>query len=273
MTLHKIFAACLLLAAAATPAFAQKTKTAAGSATSIKYREFIPIEPIEYFDDVEIASRENGVEKRYVKTLTKTETLKFLTNETVLVAVAEVDKEGMLNYTPARISKKNKQYIVTMDYVKFSTMDVRQQGEMSGEACVGVGVRLIANISSKADNINLGDLFAIGMAVKNRQVYGSLRLEIIGLHDPEITASMPLPSEISSGSIQSAMQSLSTIKQMLYRDNVDLVPQILGIRVVKEGLNLSELNEYVMNYHELGKKNATRPLESNTQPLPANSKQ
>ena len=131
-----------------------------------------------------------------------------------------------------------------------------------GEACVGVGIRLIANISSKAENVNLGDLFSIGMAVKDKQVYGSLRIEVIGLHDPSITSSIPLPSEISSATIQTMMQTMSMVKQKIYEDGIHLSPQIVGIRAVKEGVTLPELNEAMLAYHKIGKKNATQSPNS-----------
>lgn len=229
-----------------------------------KYREFVPIAPIEYFDNVEIANAE-GAQSKYIKSLTKGEMLKLLTNETVLTAVAEVDKDGNISYIPSRISKKNKQYIITMDYVKFTTIDIKNGGDRTGEGCVGVGLRMVANISAKADNINLGDLFAISLAAKEKQVYGSLRLEVIGLHDPQITASMPLPSEISAASIQSMIQTMSTIKYKIYENGIELSPQILAIRTAKDGVTLTEITETVMNYHDWGKKSSTNTNNNSTQ--------
>ncbi len=246
--------ACIALAFAPHAATAQKT----GNYPTAKFSEFVPVEPIEYFADVEISSAQGGVMMKYIKTLAKNEMLRYLSNETVLTAVAEVDKTGTMSYIPSRTSLKKKQYIITQDYVKFTTIEIRKEGEIVGEACVGVGLRLIANISAKAENINLGDLFAIGMAVKEKQAYGSLRIEVIGLQDPSITASIPLPSEISSASIQSAVQTMSTIKQKIYEEGIDLSPQILGIRAVKEGMTLAELNEALLQYHKIGKKNATQ---------------
>lgn len=229
---------------------------------SAKFKDFMPVDPIDFFDDVEMADAENGTNFKYIKTLTKEEMLRYLTNETVLISIAEVDKDGQYVYVPSRISKKNTQYIITMSYVKYATIDVRQQGDIIGEACVGVGFRVEANISSRADDINLGDLFTIGMAVKDRKAYGSLRMEAIGLHDPEITSIIPLPSEISGAAIQAIMQGMSTIKYKLYDNTTRLSPQIMGVRIVKDGTSLQELSEILMRYHLLGKKNtAPKPVK------------
>lgn len=220
-----------------------------------KYSEFVPTEPMEFYADVEIADAKNGVSLKYVKTLNKTELLKFLTNETVLTSVAEVDKNGEMMYIPTRISKKGKQYIVTMDYVKFATIDLKKDSDIIGDMCVGVGFRIIANISSKAENVNLGDLFTIGMAAKDKKVYGSLRFEVLGLHDPNITSLIPLPGEISSASIQSMMQTMAMVKQKIYEDKIELNPQIIGVKAVKDGVTLPQLKEALLEYHKIGKKN------------------
>ena len=93
------------------------TLSAQKSAT-IKYSEFTPIEPIEFYDDVEVTVPGKGeVKYKYIKTLKKDEMLRFLTNETVMISVAEIDKEGNMRYIPERVSEKGKQYIVTMDYL------------------------------------------------------------------------------------------------------------------------------------------------------------
>jgi hypothetical protein len=249
----------LSLATIATLSFAQKNSD---NYPTTKYREFVPTTPIEYFGDVEIADENGNSNVKYIKTLSKYEMLKLLTNETVLTAVAEVDKTGMMSYVSSRTSEKKKQYIITMDYIKFATIDIKKETEVIGEACVGVGLRLIANISSKTADVNLGDLFSIGMAVKEKQVYGSLRIEVIGLHDPSITACIPLPSEISSATIQSMMQTMSTVKQKIYEDGINLSPQIMSIRAVKEGTTLTELQEALLAYHKIGKKNAPTPVIS-----------
>ena len=203
----------LLFVASSQSIYAQKTSE---EYSKMKYRDFIPIEPIQFNTDVEVTDVEGNVEEMYIRTLSKDQMQAFLTNETVLVSVGEVDKEGNLVYGPSRISKKNTQYIVTMDYIKFATSEIRDEGDINGEACVGVGLRIIINISSRADDVNLGDLFAIGVAVSDKQVYGSLRMEAIGIHDPEITAAIPLPSEISAAAIQSVMHTMSTIKYKIY---------------------------------------------------------
>lgn len=246
---------CLvLLLLAGSGAFAQKGKANAG-ANSLQYSEFIPVEPIEFYDNVEVADNEGNVDLKYIKSMNKRELLEYLTNETVLVSVAEVDKTGKMSFIPGRVSDKGMQYIVTMDYLKFATLEVKKEGDVAGEAAAGVGFRVILNISSRAKDINLSDIFSIGMAATDKKVYGSVRVEAIGLHDPEVTSVIPLPSEISGASIQSVMQAITIIKYKIYDEKTRLHPQIVGIRGTKEGVTLQELREAVMKYHKLGKKN------------------
>lgn len=257
--MKKLIATTGLVVLGALAAFAQKDKgTEVKGYPQMKYRDFVPIEPIEYQEEIELFDENKTLTYKYIKSLNKKELQAFLTNETVLVSVAQVDKEGNLTYSASRISEKNIQYIVTMDYLKYATTEIRHEGDITGDACVGVGLRIVANISSRADDINLGDLFAIGMAVSNKSVYGSLRVTAIGMHDPEITAVIPLPSEISAAAIQSVMQAMSVIKYKIYDQTTELAPQIVGIRAVKEGVSMEDLNTTVLRHHIQGRR-ATQP--------------
>lgn len=117
---------CLvLLLLAGSGAFAQKEK--ASGANTLQYSEFIPVEPIEFYDNVEVADNEGNVDLKYIKSMDKRELLEYLTNETVLVSVAEVDPTGKMSFIPGRVSDKGMQYIVTMDYLKFATLEVKKR--------------------------------------------------------------------------------------------------------------------------------------------------
>ena len=239
-------------------ASAQKAKTEEG--LQGRFQDFVPIEPMNYIGTVEIADLESGgLSYKYIKLLSIKELLQYLSNETVLVSVAEVEAKGGMRYTQSRTSQKGMQYLITMDYVKFSTIELKRDNEILGEACVGIGLRVSLNISTKAKDINLGDIFALGMAVKERQAYGSMRLSSLGLHSEEITAVLPLPGEVSGAAIQSMMQVLATIKHKMYDGKAGFSPQILALRPLKEGLSLEELNSLLLQQQAEQKKNAPTP--------------
>jgi hypothetical protein len=177
----------------------------------------------------------------------------LLSNETVEVQISEVTKEGGLSLKgTAAISAKNTSYQITMDYVKFVTVNVvdtlkyNQNNQIENLSIfsyvrVGVGLRLVASIQTKKKGINLGDLFAIGFAASKNEISGSLSVNILGIESKEITSLLPMPSEISASSIQNAMQAMATIKSKIYDQNVKLKPQIISIRSVNPKITTNDL--------------------------------
>lgn len=194
------------------------------------FRGFEPIDPIEYLEEVAIV--ENGeIVFKYPLKLKKNEILGFLANETVLVSVGQFSGEGKLGYGPASFSIKGSSYKITMDYMKFATLrEKNDTGKIAGYKRVGVGLRIIANVTAMESGVNLGDLFAIGLAAKANKVSGTLMLEIIGIKSKDVTAVLPLPSEINQSTIQSAMQAMATIKSKIYEDGTELYPQVMAIK-------------------------------------------
>jgi uncharacterized protein YbcV (DUF1398 family) len=178
----------------------------------------------------------------------------LLPNETVEIQISEITKQGGLSLKgAAAISAKNTSYQVTMDYVKFVTVNVvdtlsfgnnnstLENLSIFSYARVGVGLRVVASIQTKKKGINLGDLFAIGFAASKDEVSGSLSVNIIGIESQEITSLLPMPSEISSSSIQNAMQALATIKSKIYDGEVEIRPQIISIRSVSPLITTDDL--------------------------------
>ncbi|MCB4797351.1 hypothetical protein [Neotamlana laminarinivorans] len=178
----------------------------------------------------------------------------LLPNETVEIQISEITKQGGLSLKgAAAISAKNTSYQVTMDYVKFVTINVvdtlnyaknniqLENLSIYSYARVGVGLRIVASIETKKSGINLGDLFAIGFAASRNEVSGSLSVNVLGIESREITTLLPMPSEISSASIQSAMQAMATIKSKIYDDDIEIRPQIISIRSVNPLITTDDL--------------------------------
>lgn len=188
----------------------------------------------------------------YFTDIPKKNIVDLLPNETVEIQISEVMKGGGLSLKgAAAISVKNTSYQVTMDYVKFVTVNVvdtitygkNQLEKISifSYVRVGVGLRIVASIETKKSGINLGDLFAIGFAATKNNVSGSLSVNILGIESREITSLLPMPSEISSSSIQNAMQALATIKSKIYDDGIKIRPQIISIRSVNPKITTDNL--------------------------------
>lgn len=196
------------------------------------FRGFVPIDPMELSSKVPVFDANGiGPAKRDVRSMRKEEILKFLSNETVLTTISQVDVGGEVVLGPSAFSTKNSKYRVTMDYMKYSTLMVGDTARaLDGFARVGVGLRVILSIFANKSNIALTDLFSIGFAAEANQLCGSLMIEIIGIKSDEVTSAIPLPSEINPSTIQLVMSSMATIKSKIYDAKTELIPQIIAVQ-------------------------------------------
>ncbi|MDN3204419.1 hypothetical protein [Algoriphagus sediminis] len=198
--------------------------------TYTNFRGFIPIDPIEYHDEI-LLSKDGDLYTKDIKVMDSDEIFQFLNNETVLVSIGQVNAEGGISYLPVTVSTKNSSYKVTMDYMKFATLaEVRQDGSFIGFRRVGVGLRLITLLTTNESGINIGDLSSIGLAAKQGSVKGTMMIEVVGIKSREVTTLLPLPSEINQTTIQNAMQALATIKSKIYDEDTELFPQVMAIK-------------------------------------------
>jgi len=60
------------------------------------FRGYEPVDPVEFEDQIRIASEENLIVSKDMKLLTREETLGFLNNETVLVSIGMLPRRVLL---------------------------------------------------------------------------------------------------------------------------------------------------------------------------------
>jgi hypothetical protein len=198
------------------------------------FRGFEPTDATEYDAKVNIVINDALVEKE-IKLLNPEQVFTFLNNETVLVSIGQIDSEGKINYIPVTLSAKGSSYKITMDYMKFATLgQIDKNGKFLGYKRVGVGLRLISQITTFESGINIGDISSIGIAAKAGKLNGTLMIEVIGIKSKEVTTLLPLPSEINQSTIQSAMQALATIKSKIYDTETKLYPQVMAVKIEAE---------------------------------------
>lgn len=200
-----------------------------------QFKDYIPISPIEYEQDVIIydSSLTTKFDTLSVKELSgnKKKILTFLPNEAVYVTVQKIDASGNISYGPASITASSGNYTVIMDYCKFTTLKaLNGQNSCAGFTKVGVGLRITANIQTLEAGLNTGSLFGLGLAAQLGKLKGTMSIDVIGMESSQITDLIPLPSEISPTSIQNALQALAAIKTKIYDLQTRLFPQIVAIK-------------------------------------------
>lgn len=208
------------------------------------FRGFEPVDPTEHEDLVDIVVEENGIRRivpKYIKLLSREETLSFLNNETSIVSIGQIDIQGGITYLPVNISAKHSRYKITMDYMKSTTIGQQDQNGPYGYKRVGVGLRLIAMITTSKANINIGDISTIGAAVMSGEASGTLMAECIGIKSKEVTALFPWPSEINQTTVQNAAMALATIKSKIYDSETKLFPQVVAVKTLFDDCNCDKV--------------------------------
>jgi len=162
--------------------------------------------------------------------------LEQLPDETMRLAVGQVDLSGNVSYGVAKVGAKGQRYVVVLDYTKSETFS-RPQPSIDGGVTapigfvptyVGIGLRLSATLIVNEGNVDLGNLIAIGAAAQAKQVSGTLVIQTLGVSGQSIASVMPIPSEISASSIQNALVAIGTIKSKIYDPGTEISPRVVG---------------------------------------------
>ena len=150
-------------------------------------------------------------------------------NDAVSVAVRKIKEGGSVVYGPAVLSMKGSTYEVKVDYIKYRTQQYPGSEEILRE---GFGVRMIASIQTSENNIDLGSLYALGVAAEQSKLTGTLTMETMGISGETITPLIPIPSKIDVSTIQNVLQAAAAIKSKIYDNSngVSVRPQVLSFK-------------------------------------------
>lgn len=193
-----------------------------------------------------------------------------LPDNAVRVAIRQISGKGDATLGPAVLGSSGSRYQVTLDYISADTANIRfliglvkqvdggrkmlpirgelgpddeiwverlgddtsgaQADEVVIPVYVGVGLRLTSTVEVLKGSVNLASLGAIAASVEAERSAGSLVVQTLGINGKQVAASLPLPSELNSTTIQNAIQSLGSIKAIMYdTENTRVVPRVTGI--------------------------------------------
>jgi len=201
-------------------------------------------------------------ENKNKKVITNSILLSSMPDETIRLAIAEVSSDGVLKFGTTSIGRANKSYVVILDYIKYSTDFFRveidkvneteftvlpryepseiensyepiiragDEGDAVVPVYVGVGLRLTASITVNKNEVDLGNLFAIGAQASANEITGTLTVQTLGISGENISSIIPMPSEINPTTIQNAILALGTIKAKLYDEKTEITPRAVGV--------------------------------------------
>jgi hypothetical protein len=113
--------------------------------------------------------------------------------------------------------------------LEWSADDSKNPEKFVVPAYVGVGLRLTATVDVLENDVDLGNLFALGVKAESNLVRGTLVVQSMGLSGEEITPLLPMPNKIDQTTIANAITALSNVRIKLYSDKTQVNPRIVGI--------------------------------------------
>jgi len=170
--------------------------------------------------------------------------LRDLDTETVRVALTTLEGNINVNSGVVGTSVKGQSYELIVDYIKYITsgMDINSVYTSTNakgkdeEKCfvgtvpmyTGIGLRIRAEFKALETDLNISGLPAIAVAASSNGISGRLTVQTLGITGPEVTGLMPLLSDISVTSIQSAVQAVGAIKAKIYEESTTVYPKIVA---------------------------------------------
>lgn len=106
--------------------------------------------------------------------------------------------------------------------------DKEQKHNIKIPVYVGVGLRIQASVTILKDSVNLGSLYGLGVAASQNKLNGTLIIQSLGISGENISPIIPIPDRINESTIQTAMQSLATIKSKIYDTKTRITPQVVA---------------------------------------------
>ena len=181
------------------------------------------------------------------KNATREMLLASLPDETMRLAIGQIEGKTGISFGPAKAGVAGGNYVVVLDYTKFTTKSFGvKKTPVDGDKVsiivtnaanpdivvpvyVGVGLRLTANVLVKEGNVDLGNLFALGVAAQAKQISGTLVIQSMGLSGEGVSPLIPIPSEINPTTIQNALMAIGAIKAKIYDGKINVVPRVIGV--------------------------------------------
>ncbi len=175
------------------------------------------------------------------------------------IAIGQFDANGALNFNPITSgSYKTSTYVLILDYTITTTVpytirysqnadgtynllpgandtNMPKEKDANGReyiqtaipVYIGVGIRVTATITSKNGNVSFS-LASIGAQADAKEIKGNIAIQTIGLSSDQITAAIPIPSDISTSTVQNILTAVGTIKSKIHDAQTEKIPRVLG---------------------------------------------
>jgi len=186
----------------------------------------VPSERVTFLDDAGTQRSEGWAQ------LTKAEILGLLPNQECLSSTTQLDATGGATFLSAGITAEAGEYTSTLDYALFRVEPITPgltASNRSGQAHVGVTIRIKADVMTTKAGVNLGSLMAIGAAAQEQSASGRLQVFVIGVDSADIVQLFPTPTVIDQTSIQKTLEAVASIKAKIADPQTTLRPHTFEV--------------------------------------------
>ncbi|PSL44636.1 hypothetical protein CLV51_1058 [Chitinophaga niastensis] len=223
---------------------------------NVESNGYQPLDPLPVYEVVLNAAGDTIGKGPKIGQIPKVENIKImatLPDETMRLAIGQVNKTGSISFGATSIGYKDSNYIIVLDYIKFDTKsltalikqddtgnitdfksittnkpDTLQMPFRIIPVYVGVGLRFTATIHVLDGNVNLSNLFGLGLAAESNKINGTLVIQTLGISGQNISTLIPMPSQLNTTTIQNAIMALAAIKAKIYEADAEIHPRIIG---------------------------------------------
>lgn len=155
---------------------------------------------------------------------------------TSAVTIYQSDESGNLTLMGQSISASNSDYVVIYDFSQTQQLSfILDDNMISG--LIGVAVRMTAKLHTKKKGINLSNLFGVGIAASQNKLIGSLEVKSYGIESKTVNEIIPVPTDLSTGTIQNALSAVATIKSHIYDPETYITPLWLAYNITSIGVS------------------------------------
>lgn len=166
--------------------------------------------------------------------LTNQQILRLLSNTTTQISVSKIDVHGKADYVVATATGEIGTYRVIMDFTSFMVEDAI--GTVFpikiGDAKVGVGLRLTADVTTNTANIDLGSLMALGIAANSKKLQGTMRVDSIGIRLENDSGIMLSNTKIDETGVLKTLETLAIVQSKIANEGTYLEPHVLSVKPI-----------------------------------------
>lgn len=171
--------------------------------------------------------------------------LRDLDTQTVRIGLDNTTGSASATNPIVNTTISGQSYVLIVDYIMYHsrTLNIQnltyQSPDHTGQLTdrtycgsvplyTGIGLRIRAEFTALKGNVNISGLPALALAADAGHIAGRIAVQTMGITGKEITALMPIMSDIDGTSIQNAVQAVAAIKSKIHEPDTTVYPKIVG---------------------------------------------